>query len=553
MSKIPEEFLPPKELWPEYTVPEEFGSLPGKINLGYEFLDRNIEKGFGNKVAVKFQDKEVTYNELKRDSDKLANSLKKLGIGEQDRVALRGTNTPESIITNFAIMKIGAIPVPLSPLWSHHEIAYAVNNSVSSAIFVSVPLLPAVEKAAPSFDSKIPIIVIGGNASETEAKGLYSYKNLVDSGDENLEYTYVSPEDIGVLLYTSGTTGAPKGAVHFAKELIYEADIVGKYVWKFGESDVLGGAAPVSFAAGYGTFAIIPFRNSGTISLIGKFKPEEMMETIQKHKITILTGLPTAYRKLLEMKNFDSYDISSLRMCTTGGDALGPETFNAWKKKTGIQIIEGLGATEMVHLVTSNAVAKTPNPRSIGLALPGFKLAIFKETGEICTTCTHPGEIGLLGMKGPTGALYWRPYIDNARLLKEQQARVKNGWNILGDAVYQDLDGFVYFVARDSDVIKSSGYRIGPAEVEDVIKKHEKVKDCGVVGVPDSVMGEKTKAFIVLEDGVEPSDELTQEILDFCKEYIAVYKLPREVEYIDALPRTATGKLLRRMLRNRQK
>lgn len=550
MKKIPEEFLPPKEMWPDYTIPEEFGKLPEKVNLGYEFLDRNIEKGFGDKVAIRFQNIEVTYNALKRDSNKLANSLRRLGIGEQDRVALRGANTPESIVTNFAIMKIGAIPVPISPLWSHHEIAYAVNNSVSSAIFVSAPLAPAVEQAALSFDdNKTPVIIIGGNASDAESKGFYSYQKLIDAESENFEYTYVSPDDVGVLLYTSGTTGAPKGAVHFVRELIYESDIVGKYVWKFGETDVLGGAAPVSFAAGYGTFALIPFRHSGTISLIGKFKPDEMMSTIQNHRITILTGLPTAYRKLLEMKDFDSYDISSVRMCTTGGDALGVETFDAWKKKTGIQIIEGLGATEMVHLVTSNAVAKSPNPRSIGLALPGFKLAIFKESGEICTTCTHPGEIGLLGMKGPTGALYWRPYIDNGRLLKEQKARVQNGWNILGDAVYQDLDGFVYFVARDSDVIKSSGYRIGPAEVEDIIKKHDKVKDCGVVGVPDSIIGEKTKAFVVLENGVKPSDNLTKDILDFCKEYIAVYKLPREIEYTDSLPRTVTGKLLRRILR----
>ncbi len=551
MSKIPEEFLPPKENWPDYTIPEELGKLPEKINLGYEFLDRNIEKGLGEKVAIKFHDKNVTYNELKRDSDRLANSLRKLGIGVQDRVALRIANTPEALITNFAILKLGAVPVPISLLWSYREVAYASNNAVASAFVVSFPLLPAVEQAEPLFDSNIPVIVIGGSPDAAKSKGYYSYDKLIDEGSEKFDYGYISPDDVGVLLYTSGTTGAPKGCVHFAKELVYESEIVSRYVWDFGENDVLGGAAPISFAAGYGTFAIIPFRAGGTISLIGKFKADEMMQTIEKHKITILTGLPTAYRKLLTMKDFDSYDFSSVRMCTTGGDALGPETFESWKRKTGIEIIEGLGATEMIHLVTSNAVAPTPNPRSIGLALPGFKLAIFKESGEVCTTCTHSGEIGILGMKGPTGALYWRPYIDDGRLLKEQKARVKNGWNILGDAVYQDLDGFVYFVARDSDVIKSSGYRIGPSEVEDTIKKYKKVQDCGVIGLPDPVMGEKTKAFIVLEDGITPSDELTKEILEYTKDYIAIYKLPREVEYIDSLPRTATGKLLRRMLRDR--
>lgn len=545
MASIPESFFPPKELWPEYIIPEEY-VIPDRVNLASELLDRNVEMGLGDSAAIYFHDKKTTYNELLDQANRLGNSLLDMGIKPLDRVAIRFVNVPEAIVANFAIMKIGGIPVPMSPLWSRHEISFCCNNAEASALIVSSALLEEVRKAIPEMTGCRHIIVAGDESNIPSGEGLHSFSDLISKGSSRLEPVMMNKGDIGVILYTSGTTGAPKGCVHFIESLLVEAEIVGKHVWKLGPGDVLGGSAPVSFAAGYGTFANIPFRFGAAISLLPKFAAEEMLGLVARHGITVFTGLPTAYRKLLTTPDFDSYDLSSVKIFSTGGDSLGPETYNAWLEKTGKPIYEGLGATEMAHLVTSNMVAPQPNPRSIGLPLPGFQVKITSEEGNECGV----GEIGILTVKGPTGMLYWRPYEENERLLNNQRAKVRDGWNLLGDAVYQDKDGYIFFVSREEDMIKSSGYRIGPSEVEEALKKHPAVADAGVIGMPDSLLGQLTKAFIVLKTGFEPSDEIRDEIVQSCRAHIAVYKLPRAVEFVDSLPKTPTGKLIRRLLRD---
>jgi 2-aminobenzoate-CoA ligase len=352
-------------------------------------------------------------------------------------------------------------------------------------------------------------------------------------------------DDVGIMLYTSGTTGLPKGCVHFVRPAIIEAKLVNKYVYKMKPGDVLGGAAPVSFAAGFGTFTLLPFEGGAAISLIPKFAPPDMMDLIQKHKITVLTGLPTAYRALMKFPPFKNYDSSSVRLYTSGGDALGAETLDAWVKLTGKPIWEGLGGTEMLHLVTSNTMNAEPVANSIGKPLPGVQVRVINAEGKDCKA----GEIGSMILKGASGTLYWKPYEDNEKLLKSQKKGVVNGWNQMGDAVYANEEGNIFFVSREDDMIKSSGYRIGPAEVEEAIAKHPAVADVGVVGVPDPDKGQITKAVIVLKPGFEGGDKLSEELKEFLKEYIAVYKLPRVFEYVDTLPRTPTGKLLRRKLR----
>jgi len=419
------------------------------------------------------------------------------------------------------------------------------NDAEAKFAFVSFPLLEEAEKAKDALQFTKNFIVIGGNPQEIRDKGYLVFNDLIEKGSSERVCEEVSLDDIGVILYTSGTTGFPKGVAHFVKELISSAYLVNKYVWRLTIGDVLGGSAPVSFAAGYGTFAIIPWFGGASISLMGRFTPEGLMEMIEKTRVTVLTGLPTAYRRLLQFPDFDKYDISSLRMCTSGGDALGVETFKAWLEKTGLPIYEGLGATEMVHLITSNAVNMKPKPGSIGIPIPGYDIKVLDENGNEC----KPGEIGKLTVVGPTGPVYWKPYADNERLLKEQKKAVVNGRVRLGDAVYMDEDGYIFFVSRESDMIKSSGYRIGPGEVEEALKKHPAVKDAGVIGSPDPVRGEITKAYIILVEGYEPSEELAREIVESCKEYIAVYKLPRAVSFCDQLPVTPTGKLLRRVLK----
>jgi len=545
MGKIPEKMLPPKDLWPEYIVPEEFADTPDKLNLADFLLDRHVREGRGANPAIKFMDQTVTYAKLQEMVNKFGNSLKDSGVESQDRVGIRLVNSIQAMVAIFAIEKIGAIPVPTSPLWSGEEVAFVANNAEMKFFIVNAPLMPPVEHAKPNFKFGTKVIVIGGKADEVKAAGNMVYEEMLAAGSAKLEATMLKGSDIGIMLYTSGTTGMPKGCVHFVRPVVIETKLVNKHVYKMKPGDCLGGAAPVSFAAGFGTFTLMPFEGGAAISLIPKFTPADMMDLIQKHKITILTGLPTAYRGLMKFPKFKDYDVSSIRMYTSGGDALGAETLEAWQKLTGLPIWEGLGGTEMLHLVTSNTMNAKPMPNSIGKALPGVKVRVVDPEWNDC----KPDQVGSMVLKGPSGSLYWKPYEDNEKLIKSQKKGVVKGWNQMGDAVYMKADGNIFFVSREDDMIKSSGYRIGPAEVEEAIEKHPAIAEAGVVGIPDPEKGQITKAFVVLKAGHEGSDEFFEELKTFLKDHIAIYKLPREIEYRTELPRTPTGKLLRRHLR----
>jgi 2-aminobenzoate-CoA ligase len=545
MGKIPEKMLPPKDLWPKYVVPEEFADTPDELNLADFLLDRHVREGKGGNPAIKFMDQVITYAQLQEMVNKFGNSLKNAGVNAQDRIGIRLVNSIQAMVAVFAIEKIGAIPVPTSPLWSGEEVAFVANNAEMKFFIVNAPLMPPVEQAKPNFEFGTKVITIGGKADEVKAAGNMVYEEMLAAGSPDLKATMLKGDDIGIMLYTSGTTGMPKGCVHFVRPVVIETRLVNKHVYKMGPGDVLGGAAPVSFAAGFGTFTLMPFEGGAAISLIPKFAPPDMMELIQKHKITVLTGLPTAYRALMKFPKFKDYDVSSVRMYTSGGDALGAETLEAWQKLTGKPIWEGLGGTEMLHLVTSNTMNDAPVPNSIGKALPGVKVRVVNPEWNDC----KPDEVGSMVLQGPSGSLYWKPYVDNERLIKSQKKGVVKGWNQMGDAVYMKADGNIFFVSREDDMIKSSGYRIGPAEVEEAIEKHPAVAEAGVVGVPDPEKGQITKAFVVLKPGHEGSDEFFEELKTFLKEHIAIYKLPRAIEYRTELPRTPTGKLLRRHLR----
>ena len=545
MGKIPANYLPPKETWPEYIVPQEFADTPMQVNLADFLVDRHVREGRGANPAVKFMDKVISYAQLQQMVNKFGNGLKSVGVEAQDRVGIRLVNSPQAIVAIFAIEKIGAVPVPTSPLWSGEEVAFVANDAEMKFFVVNAPLMEGVEKAKPDFAHGTKVIVIGGKPDEVKAAGNLVFEEMLEKGAPELEATMLDAFDIGIMLYTSGTTGMPKGCIHFARPAIIESKVVNKYVYNLKPGDTLGGAAPVSFAAGFGTFTLLPFEGGAAISLIPKFTPTEMMELISKHQITILTGLPTAYRGLMKFPDFKKFDVSSIRMYTSGGDALGGDTLKGWTDLTGLPVWEGLGGTEMLHLVTSNTMNPVPVPNSIGKPLPGVQVRVVDPEGND----TKPGDVGSMILKGASGTLYWKPYQNDEKLLKSQKKGVVNGWNQMGDAVYKNEEGNIFFVSREDDMIKSSGYRIGPAEVEDAIAKHPAVADVGVVGVPDPDKGQITKAVLVLKPGFKGGDELSEQIKEYLKEHIAVYKLPRVFEYVDVLPRTPTGKLLRRKLR----
>jgi len=535
------EYLPPRELWPKrvYTLPE-YATYADRFNSTEELLGKAVASGWGERPAILFEDQRITYNQLLNQANKFGNALRELGVQEGDRVILRMPNIPPALVANFAILKLGAVCCPTSPLFSRAEIAHVANDSEAVAIIVSFMLLGEVEAARENLQTVKHIIVVGGDAAEIKAKGFLPFGELLQSGGLNLDPVLRKREDVGLLLYTSGTTGRPKGTVHFVEELLIVPDGFGKYGWRVTENDVVGGSAPLAFGAGYSSYATIPFRFGGAASLIAKFDPEKMFETIQKHKISILTLAPTAYRKMLLVPDAEKkYDLSSLRVCTGGGESLTAPTYHAWKEKFGLEIFEGLGTTEMMYVFASNVVSRKAKAGSFGQAVPGYQLKVIDEEGKEAA----PGNIGHFVACGPTGTVYWRD-VD-----KQRHATTSEGWNRAGDYVLVDNDGYFWFVSREDDIIKSSGYRIGPEEIEVTLAEHPAVADVGVIGVPDEVRGQIAKAFVVLK----PGESLTgEELLAYCKGKIATYKLPREVAIVPELPRTPTGKLLRRVLKQKE-
>lgn len=549
MSKIPADYLPPSELRPQriYTLPE-FKNIPQRLNSTEELLDKTVAGGKGDRVALYFEDKRIPYKALLAQVNKLGSALKKLGIEEGDRVALRLPNIPPAIVANFAVLKIGAVVLPTSVLFSRSEIAHVFNNAEAKAVIVAATLLEELEKAIPELKTVKHVIVVGGEAEQIKKKGYLLYQELLDSGEPTCDPVRRDRMDVSVLLFTSGTTGLPKGTAHFMEEALIVPDSFGKHCWRLTENDVLLSAAPLSMAAGYSAAATIPYRFGAALSLLPRFTPDGMFETIQNHKVTILSALPTAYRKLLQVPDAGKrFNLSSLTTCTGGGESLTAQTYLDWKGKFGQEIFEGLGTTEMMFVFISSAATRKVKPGSIGPAIPGYELRVVNEEGKDC----KPGESGQLWARGPTGTIYWRDP-------EKQRSAVKDGWCRAGDMVSMDEDGYIWFLAREDDLIKSSGYRIGPEEIEDVLVTHPAVADAGIVGVPDTVMGQKTKAFVSLKSGQQPSEALKAELIEFCKGKVAVYKLPREVEFTDQMPRApgpggpGTGKLLRRVLRQRE-
>ncbi len=550
MSTIPPEYLPPKEFQSQriYNL-KEFASYPDPLNSTEELLDKQVAAGRGDSRAILFGDKVITYKQLLGAACKIGNALKKLGVGETDRVMLRSPNVPPALFTNFGVLRLGAVMVPTSHMLSPNEIAHIANNAEAKVIVVAAAFVEGVVKARPNLKTVKHVIVFGGQPEELKAQGLLSYEELTANEAPTLDPVRRARTAVSVLLYTSGTTGMPKGTAHYMEEALIVPDTMGKYGWNVQPDDVLCGPAPISLAGGYSTVATIPFRFGAAISLIPRFTPDGLFELIQNHKVTILSALPTAYRKMLEVEGAEKkYDLSSLRVLTGGGESLTAKTYQDWKAKFNQEIYEGLGTTEMMYVFVSSVVTRKVKPGAIGTAVPGYEIKVLTEEGKVA----GPGELGRLYARGPTGTLYWRPYEDGGSMLEKQKSVIREGWVLVGDFCTVDDEGYLSFVSRQEDLIKSSGYRIGPEEVEDGLLKHPAVADAGVIGVPDPVRGQNVKAFVILKPGQTPSEELKKAIIESCREHIAIYKLPRQIEFVTELPRTLQGKLLRRILRDKE-
>jgi 2-aminobenzoate-CoA ligase len=518
--------LPPRELWPDFQFDLPELQYPERLNCATVLLDDMVKAGHGARIALRAPDGECSYLQLQAQANRLANFLvREMGLKPGNRVLLRGPNNPMMAASWLAVFKAGGICVGTMPLLRAKELTEIVNKAEISHALCDKRLAEELKLALP--------------ACPTLRKVGYWYDDATDAAIQKqpAEFSNVDTlaEDVALIAFTSGTTGKPKGTMHFHRDVVAMCDCFPRSCLKPAKDDIFIGSPPLAFTFGLGGLLCFPLRFGASTALVEKFTPETMLQAIQKFRATILFTAPTMYRALAGIWN--NYDLSSLKKCVSAGEALPDATRQLFKGASGIEIIDGIGATEMIHIFISHAPEHVKRGAT-GHAIPGYSASVLDENGERCA----PGQIGRLAVKGPTGCRYLAD--------ERQKAYVQNGWNVTGDAYVMDMDGYFHYQARTDDMIISAGYNIAGPEVEGALLAHAAVAECGVVGDPDEERGMVVKAVVVLKPGVAPGEALKKELQEHVKRSIAPYKYPRRVEFVAALPRTETGKLQRFKLRS---
>ena len=531
--------LPPRELWPEMRydrIPEL--AYPPRLNCAAELLDRVVARGDGGRVVFRFPEGTWTYAELLAYANQLAHVLvDDLGLESGNRVLLRGFNGPRMAALWFAILKAGGIVVCTMPLLRARELTFTADKAHITLALTDARIAADCEQAMKTTASGAPrtgarCVSFGADADGT-------LDRLMGGKPATFTNCDTSGDDVALIAFTSGTTGEGKGTMHFHRDVLAICDCFPTYVLKADPDDVFCGSPPLAFTYGLGGIVLFPMRIGASALLLEQATPPQLLDAIEKYRPTVVFTAPTAYRAMCGIlaTGGSRRDVSSLRTCVSAGETLPLATYEAWHKATGIRIIDGIGATEMLHIFIS-ASGDDIRPGATGKVVPGYEARVVDENG----TPVPDGSVGKLAVRGPTGCRY----LDN---IERQRAYVQNGWNLTGDSYVRDADGYYWYQARTDDMIISAGYNISGPEVENVLLLNANVKECAVVGLPDEQRGQAVSAFIVLSDGVAGSPELAKELQDFVKREIAPYKYPRRVEFVTALPRTATGKLQRFRLR----
>ena len=515
--------------------------IPKKYNIGYDCVDKHTETNKKNKVALYWENdqedsEKFTYNDMKRLTNKFGNALKKLGFKKGDRFLIRLPNLPEFQVSFLGGLKIGSIPIPSSVMFRPHEIEYRVNDSSSKAVITTSKYVKEVNEVIDKCKTLEQIIIVDDAYGDQIA-----YDDLMRESSTSLDIEPTTKDDMAFFCYTSGTTGNPKGAVHLHRWVPGNDPSV--LFWQQGkDDDLLAHTGDLNWIFPLGNGFLYPWRwGFSTFIYDGRFNPKRWFELIDKYKITNLASVPTAYRMFLTVKDANKkYDLSALRHCISAGEPLNPRVIQIWKKRFGLDIYDGIGMTEiMVYL--SNYEGMKIKPGSCGRPQPGRICKIVDHEGKELPQ----GEPGVLAIKDSDPGLfkeYWNKpdRTDNS---------FKNGFFLSGDVLYQDEDGYFWFSGRDDDLIMAAGYRISPFEVESAIISHPDVLECAVVASPDKMRGVIVKAFVILLDQSKASDDLVKDIQEHTKMVAAPYKYPREVEFVEELPKTQSGKIKRKELR----
>ncbi|HXI06436.1 MAG: AMP-binding protein [Bradyrhizobium sp.] len=522
--------LPPAEQWPELRLQRSEFQYPDYLNAGVELTDRMVEKGFGDHTALIGNGRLRTYKELTDWSNRLAHALvENYGVKPGNRVLIRSGNNPALVAAWLAATKAGAVVVNTMPMLRAGELAKIVDKAEIALALTDSRIADEIVACAKTSRFLKQVVNFDGTSNHDAELDRVALSKPV-----RFNAVQTGRDDVALLGFTSGTTGEPKATMHFHRDLLMIADGYAREVLQVTPDDVFVGSPPLAFTFGLGGLAIFPLRFGATATLLENASPPEMIKIIETCKATICFTSPTAYRAMLAAMDKGA-DLSSLRLAVSAGETLPAPVFEAWTKKTGKPILDGIGSTELLHIFISNRVGDSV-PGSTGFPVTGYEAKIVDDDmNEV-----PDGTVGKLAVRGPTGCRY---------LADSRQANyVRDGWNITGDAFVR-ANGHFSFVARADDMIVSSGYNIAGPEVEAALLSHPAVAECGVVGAPDDARGMIVKAYVVAAPGIEPDEALVRALQDHVKREIAPYKYPRAIAFVAQLPKTGTGKLQRFTLR----
>jgi 2-aminobenzoate-CoA ligase len=524
--------LPPRDDWPD--MPLDGFDYPDHLNAAVELTDAMVHKGFGDHTALIGNGRRRTYKELTDWSNRIAHALvEDYGVKPGNRILIRSANNPAMVACWLAATKAGAVVVNTMPMLRPGELTQIVDKAEVSLALCDTRLMDDLVTCAK--DSRFLRTVVGFDGTANHDAEL----DRLALG-KSVRFTAVATgrDDVALLGFTSGTTGEPKATMHFHRDLLIIADGYAKEVLRVTPDDVFVGSPPLAFTFGLGGLAIFPLRFGAAATLLENASPPNMIDIIQTYKATISFTAPTAYRAMLQAME-QGADLSSLRIAVSAGETLPAPVFEEWRRKTGKPILAGIGSTEMLHIFITNRIDDLA-PGTTGRPVKGYEARI---VGDDMNELPR-GAVGRLAVRGPTGCRY----LADAR----QKAYVRNGWNLTGDSFMQDTAGAFHFVARSDDMIISSGYNIAGPEVEAALLACAEVKECAVIGVADSERGQIVQAHVVLADGIVPDEAARLRLQNHVKATIAPYKYPRSVKFVEALPKTQTGKIQRFRLRTEE-
>ena len=518
-------------------LPPNYLRIPERVNIAAVTVDRQVAGGHGDRVALHFGDQRISYGELHRRVNQCGNALARIGLTRGDRFIIRAPNSPEYMIAALAGFKIGAVPIPTNSLFRAWELEHLIQNSEAKAAFMTPELMGPIEEVRPRCPTLKQVVMFGRDAA-----GHRTFDDLVAGAPDRLEAAATRADELAFMIYTSGTTGKPKGVEHAHRWIVGAGDPVVRVLMGLTPDDICFQPQEVSFMYSWGCAFLFPlYAGCASVVYAGRFDVNRCLDTIQKHRPTVFVAVPTIYRILLGRAGAErEYDVSSLRMGVSGGEPLPADTYREMKRRFGFEVYDAIGQSEN-HLFLGERPGLPVKPGSMGMPFSGHVVTILDDGGKE----VPPGTVGHLVIRNDDPALTL-----GYRKMEERWAALnRGGWFYTGDLAYKDEDGYYWYVSRSDDLIKSRAYLISPKEVEEAAMGHPAVLEAGVVGVPDPEMGQRVKAYITLKAGHRPSPSLAEEITAQVKTVIAPYKAPKEIEFVSELPKTATGKILRRELR----